>query len=208
MNAAITKLFVVVVVLFALLIGWTSRWTVFDASSLTTNVLNKRTVVDDLRIKRGRILRRRRHGAGEVDPRAGWDLEADLPDRVAVRPAGRLSERARGPGRPVSSSHTRPDLRGDADRAELDLRAAESASGRRRHLHDPRSEGAARSRASCSPVAAEPAVALNPQTGDVYGHVLEPDLQRQHPERDRCRTVDLQPRRRRPATRPARRSRS
>ena len=40
MNNAITKLFVVVVVLFALLIGWTSRWTVFDASSLSTNVLN------------------------------------------------------------------------------------------------------------------------------------------------------------------------
>ena len=37
MNSAIAKLFVVVVVLFALLIGWTSRWTVFDASSLTSN---------------------------------------------------------------------------------------------------------------------------------------------------------------------------
>jgi peptidoglycan glycosyltransferase len=55
-NGAIAKLFVVVVVLFALLIGWTSRWTVFDASSLNANPLNKRTVVDDLRIKRGRIL--------------------------------------------------------------------------------------------------------------------------------------------------------
>jgi peptidoglycan glycosyltransferase len=56
MNGAIAKLFVVVVVLFALLIGWTSRWTVFEASSLTTNPLNRRTLVDDLRIKRGRIL--------------------------------------------------------------------------------------------------------------------------------------------------------
>ena len=56
MNGSITKLFVVVVVLFALLIGWTSRWTVFDASSLNTNPLNKRTIVDALRIKRGRIL--------------------------------------------------------------------------------------------------------------------------------------------------------
>jgi penicillin-binding protein A len=56
MNGAIGKLFVVVVVLFALLIGWTSRWTVFEASSLTTNPLNRRTLVDDLRIKRGRIL--------------------------------------------------------------------------------------------------------------------------------------------------------
>jgi penicillin-binding protein A len=56
MNGAIAKLFVVVVVLFALLIGFTSRWTVFEASSLTTNPLNRRTLVDDLRIKRGRIL--------------------------------------------------------------------------------------------------------------------------------------------------------
>ncbi|MGI8505362.1 MAG: peptidoglycan D,D-transpeptidase FtsI family protein [Solirubrobacteraceae bacterium] len=56
MNGAIAKLFAFVVVLFALLIGWTSRWTVFEASSLTTNSLNRRTLVDDLRIKRGRIL--------------------------------------------------------------------------------------------------------------------------------------------------------
>ena len=56
MNDSITKLFVVVVVLFALLVGWTSRWTVFDASSLTTNSLNRRPLVDDLRIKRGVIL--------------------------------------------------------------------------------------------------------------------------------------------------------
>jgi len=55
-NASITKLFGVVVVLFALLIGWTSRWTVFDAASLAANSLNKRTLVDALRIKRGRIL--------------------------------------------------------------------------------------------------------------------------------------------------------
>jgi peptidoglycan glycosyltransferase len=55
-NRAIAKLFAVVVVLFALLVGWTSRWTVFEASSLTTNHLNRRTLVDDLRIKRGRIL--------------------------------------------------------------------------------------------------------------------------------------------------------
>ncbi len=56
MNASITKLFGVVVVLFALLIGFTSRWTVFDAGSLAANPLNKRTLVDALRIKRGRIL--------------------------------------------------------------------------------------------------------------------------------------------------------
>jgi penicillin-binding protein A len=56
MNAQITKLFAVVILLFALLIGWTSRWTVFEASSLDNNSLNRRTLVDELRIKRGRLL--------------------------------------------------------------------------------------------------------------------------------------------------------
>jgi penicillin-binding protein A len=56
MNAPILRLFTVVVVLFALLIVWTSRWTVFEASSLNNNVLNRRTLVDQLRIKRGRLI--------------------------------------------------------------------------------------------------------------------------------------------------------
>jgi peptidoglycan glycosyltransferase len=56
MNDAIVKLFGLVVLLFALLIAWTSRWTVFEATALDNNTLNKRTLVDDLRIRRGRIL--------------------------------------------------------------------------------------------------------------------------------------------------------
>jgi peptidoglycan glycosyltransferase len=56
MNGAIVKLFGLVVLLFALLIAWTSRWTVFEATALDNNKLNKRTLVDDLRVKRGRIL--------------------------------------------------------------------------------------------------------------------------------------------------------
>jgi peptidoglycan glycosyltransferase len=55
-NRAIVRLFGVVVVLFALLIVFTSRWTVFNASSLNDNPLNRRTLVDDLRTERGRIL--------------------------------------------------------------------------------------------------------------------------------------------------------
>jgi penicillin-binding protein A len=56
MSGPIVRLFGVVVVLFALLIGWTSRWTVFEASSLNNNPLNHRTLIDDLKIKRGRII--------------------------------------------------------------------------------------------------------------------------------------------------------
>ena len=56
MNAPIGRLFAVIVVMFALLIAWTSRWTVFEAKSLNDNPLNKRTLADEVRIKRGRIL--------------------------------------------------------------------------------------------------------------------------------------------------------
>jgi penicillin-binding protein A len=55
-NKPIIRLFGVIVVLFALLIGWTSRWTVFDAKSLNNNALNVRTLIDELKIKRGRII--------------------------------------------------------------------------------------------------------------------------------------------------------
>ena len=56
MNPAIVRLFAVVVGLFALLILFTSRWTVLDASSLNSNSLNARPLIDDLRTDRGRIL--------------------------------------------------------------------------------------------------------------------------------------------------------
>jgi penicillin-binding protein A len=56
MNAQIIKLFGFIVVLFALLIIWTTRWTVIDASALNHNPLNSRTIITQLRIKRGRIL--------------------------------------------------------------------------------------------------------------------------------------------------------
>jgi penicillin-binding protein A len=56
MNQSIVRLFGLIVVLFTLLIIWTSRWTVFEASSLNNNSLNARTLIDELRIKRGRIL--------------------------------------------------------------------------------------------------------------------------------------------------------
>jgi peptidoglycan glycosyltransferase len=56
MNAQIAKLFGFFVVLFALLIIFTTRWSVIDASALNANPLNSRTVILQARIKRGRIL--------------------------------------------------------------------------------------------------------------------------------------------------------
>ncbi len=56
MNAQIARLFGLVVVLFALLVVFTTRWTVIDKSSLDNNTLNRLTLIQELRIKRGRIL--------------------------------------------------------------------------------------------------------------------------------------------------------
>ena len=56
MNQTILRLFGLVGLLFALLVAFTSRWTVFEASSLRTNPLNRRGLLEEQRIHRGRIL--------------------------------------------------------------------------------------------------------------------------------------------------------
>ncbi|HEX3609752.1 MAG TPA: hypothetical protein VHU14_08830, partial [Solirubrobacterales bacterium] len=56
MNRQIVKLFGLVVVLFAVLIGFTSYWSVFDASALKQKDANKRPLLEQQQIKRGRIL--------------------------------------------------------------------------------------------------------------------------------------------------------
>jgi penicillin-binding protein A len=56
MNQPIVRLFGLVVVLFALLLAFTSRWAIFDAASLRSNPLNARALLEQQRINRGRIL--------------------------------------------------------------------------------------------------------------------------------------------------------
>ena len=56
MNRPIVRLYGLVVLLFALLVAFTSRWTIFDASALRSNPLNKRGLLEQERIARGRIL--------------------------------------------------------------------------------------------------------------------------------------------------------
>ncbi len=56
MNGPILRLFVFVLVLFGLLVGFTSRWTVFEAASLRANPLNRRGLLEQQSIDRGRIL--------------------------------------------------------------------------------------------------------------------------------------------------------
>jgi peptidoglycan glycosyltransferase len=55
-NRPIIRLYGLVVVLFALLVAFTSRWTIFEASSLRESKLNVRPVLEQQRIDRGAIL--------------------------------------------------------------------------------------------------------------------------------------------------------
>jgi peptidoglycan glycosyltransferase len=56
MNRQIVKLFGFTVALFAILIAFTSYWSVFDAKALKDKEANKRPLLEQQQIKRGRIL--------------------------------------------------------------------------------------------------------------------------------------------------------
>jgi penicillin-binding protein A len=55
-NRPIIRLYAFVALLFALLVAFTSRWTIFEASSLRENTLNARTLLERQRIARGQIV--------------------------------------------------------------------------------------------------------------------------------------------------------
>lgn len=56
MNRQIVKLFAFIVVLFGILVGFTSYWSVFDAKALEEKNVNKRPLFEQQQIRRGRIL--------------------------------------------------------------------------------------------------------------------------------------------------------
>ncbi|HZV72912.1 MAG TPA: penicillin-binding protein 2 [Conexibacter sp.] len=55
MSSPIMRLFATVVLLFAILVIWTSRWSVLDAKDLHDNALNARPLFAQLRVQRGAI---------------------------------------------------------------------------------------------------------------------------------------------------------
>jgi penicillin-binding protein A len=89
MNAPIARLFVVVVVLFAVLVAFTSRWTVFDAHALRDNPKNHRQLIEEQQIRRGLI----RAGDDSVLARS---LQQSDKSYVRSYPSGRLFSHAVG----------------------------------------------------------------------------------------------------------------
>jgi penicillin-binding protein A len=66
MNTPALRLYVVLAILFAVLVGQTSRWTVFEAEALRDNDLNRRELLEEQRIHRGAL----RAQGGEVIARS------------------------------------------------------------------------------------------------------------------------------------------
>jgi len=73
-NRQIVQLFGLFTLLFAILLAFTSRWTVFEAKSLANNPDNRRPLIEEQKVPRGLILaddgrtvlaRSRGHGRGE-----------------------------------------------------------------------------------------------------------------------------------------------
>jgi penicillin-binding protein A len=56
LNRQIAQLFALIVLLFAVLVVFTSRWTVFEAASLEDNSANRRPLLEEQQIPRGLIL--------------------------------------------------------------------------------------------------------------------------------------------------------
>ncbi len=80
MNAPVVRLYVLVVVLFGLLVAFTSRWTVFEAEALRDNALNRRSLLEEQRIERGRILARDGTVLARSVRRAGGVFTRRYPD--------------------------------------------------------------------------------------------------------------------------------
>jgi peptidoglycan glycosyltransferase len=55
-NRPIIRLYALVAVMFALLVAFTSRWTIFEAASLRENKLNARALLEQERVDRGPIV--------------------------------------------------------------------------------------------------------------------------------------------------------
>jgi peptidoglycan glycosyltransferase len=176
MNHQITRLFAVVVLLFALLVAFTSRWTVFEAESLEDNRANRRPLLEEQRIPRGLILASdgsrlavsRKLGSGE---RARY---------VRDYPQGQLFSHAVGysfitQGRAGTERYRNDELSGNEDEFESifdEIRGATREGFDLRTALDPRAQ-----RIAIEALAGRPGsiVALEPSTGRVRVMASAPD---------------------------------
>jgi penicillin-binding protein A len=126
-NRQIVQLFGLFILLFAVLVLFTSRWTVFEADSLADNPDNRRPLIEEQRIPRGLILA----SNGDVLARSQGDGRGENRTFTRTYPSGTTF------GHPVGFSYIRngrrgielsynDDLTGEEDEFETILAGLES----------------------------------------------------------------------------------
>jgi peptidoglycan glycosyltransferase len=180
-NGQITKLFGLIIVLFALLIVWTTRWTVIDASALNTNPLNSRALIAQLRIQRGRILAANGAVLARSVPRGGGTWSRTYPDgSLFAQPIG-YANVAEGQAAGLERSRS-PELRG----IQTGLSSVFGPLGGSRQVGDdvytaldPKAQAVAKQELAGRPGSV---VALNPQNGAVLAMYSDPSYDDNHPQ--------------------------
>jgi peptidoglycan glycosyltransferase len=180
MNAQIVRLFGLIIVLFALLIIWTTRWTVIDASALNNNPLNSRALIAQLRIKRGRILASNGAALARSVPRGGGTWGRTYPDgALFAQPVG-YANVAQGQAAGLERSRS-SELRG----IQTGLSSIFGPLGGHQvgddvyTALDPTAQAVAKQQLAGRPGSV---VALNPQNGAVLAMYSDPSYDDNHPQ--------------------------
>jgi penicillin-binding protein A len=180
-NAQIVRLFGLIIVLFALLIVWTTRWTVIDASALNTNPLNSRTLIAQLRVKRGRILASNSAVLARSMSRGGGTWSRTYPQGpLFAQPVG-YANVAQGQAAGLERSYS-PELRGlqtGLSSVFGPLGGAQQVGDDVYTALDPKAQTVARQQLAGRPGAV---VALNPQNGAVLAMYSNPSYDDNHPQ--------------------------
>ncbi|MEI6447172.1 MAG: penicillin-binding protein 2 [Actinomycetes bacterium] len=115
MTRPIAHLFALFVVLFAVLVGFTSRWTVFEASGLKDNPLNRRALLEELMIDRGSILASDNSELARSVPAEGKTFRRVYPKGELFAQAVGWSYPARGVPDTGTERYRREELLGNGD---------------------------------------------------------------------------------------------
>jgi penicillin-binding protein A len=181
MNAQIVRVFGLIIVLFALLIVWTTRWTVIDASALNANPLNSRALIAQLRIKRGRILTANRTVLARSVPRGGGTWSRTYPEGSLFAQAVGYANVAEGQAAGLELSRS-SELRG----IQTGLTSVFGPLGGTQQVGDdvytaldPKAQAIAKQELAGRPGSV---VALNPQNGAVLAMYSDPSYDDNHPQ--------------------------
>jgi penicillin-binding protein A len=183
-NSQITKLFAVIVLLFGVLIYFTSRWTVFSATALNDNALNSRPLIAQLRIKRGEILAADGTVLAKSVKAGHGTWSRTYPEGSLFSQAVGYSEPAAGDAAGLEVSQAKY-LRGSPSSIASLFGTASTSTQVGDNVHTTLDPAAQKTAREALDGQAGSVVALNPRTGAVLTMYSNPTYDDNHPSPDK-----------------------